>query len=75
LNEAWHHYWALLGLGDIHQKRGNVAAALKSYQASHALTERLAETNPDNAQWQRDLAISCGRIGDAQKVQGNLARR
>ena len=73
MNEAGPRYWALLGLGDIHQKRGNMAAALKSYQASHSITERLAETNPGNAGWQRDLAISCERIGAAQKAQGNLA--
>lgn len=33
----------------------------------------LAATEPGNARWQRDLAVSHGKIGDARRVQGNLA--
>ena len=35
-----------------------MAAALKSYQASLAIRERLAKSDPGNAGWQRDLSVS-----------------
>ena len=38
-------------------------AALTSYQASHDIFERLAAADPGNAGWQRDLALSYGRVG------------
>ena len=36
------------------------------------IRERLAATDPKNADWQRDLSVSQERIGDVQKVQGDL---
>jgi tetratricopeptide (TPR) repeat protein len=46
---------------------------LKSYRDGLATRERLAQSDPGNAGWQRDLSISYERIGDVQVAQGNLA--
>ncbi len=37
------------------------------------IRERLAKTDPSNAGWQSDLAISHKNIGGVQQAQGNLA--
>ena len=42
--------------------QGNLTDALQSFQASHAIFERLAETDPGHAGWQRDLAWSHWRL-------------
>ena len=34
--------------------------------------ERLAQADPNNAGWQRDLSVSYDSIGDVQVTQGNL---
>ena len=52
--------------------QGNLPAALTSYQASLAIRNRLAQSDPGNAGWQRDLSVSQDRIGDVQVAQGNL---
>ena len=60
-------------LGDHLIMLGDLAAALRSYQASHSIFERLAEADPANAGWQRDLSVSQDKIGDVQSAQGDLA--
>ena len=52
--------------------QGNLPAALSSYQAGLAIRERLAKSDPGNAGWQRDLAVSYDRVGDVQVAQGDL---
>jgi tetratricopeptide (TPR) repeat protein len=64
---------ALLDLGDVQQAQGDLAAALTSYRASHDIFERLAQADPGNAGWQRDLSVSHNKIGDVQQAQGDLA--
>ena len=59
--------------GDAWLARGNLAAALESYQASHAIRQQLSERDPANTQWQRDLSLSHEKFGDVQARQGNLA--
>jgi tetratricopeptide (TPR) repeat protein/pimeloyl-ACP methyl ester carboxylesterase len=71
-NQADYKYWARVGLADIWQKRGDLKAALKSYSDSLAIAERLAKSDPGNAGWQRDLAVSYEKIGDVQEAQGDL---
>ena len=36
------------------------------------IAERLAQADPGNAGWQRDLSVSYDRIGDVLEAQGNL---
>ena len=44
--------------------QGDLAGALASYRDSLAISERLAKSDPGNAGWQHDLAVSYDRIGD-----------
>jgi tetratricopeptide (TPR) repeat protein len=60
-------------LGNILLAQGNLAAALKLFQDSVAIAERLAKADPDNAAWQGDLAISLDKVGDVLTAQGNIA--
>jgi tetratricopeptide (TPR) repeat protein len=51
----------------------NVEPALKHYRAKSEIIERLAASDPSNAEWRRDLASSHGIIGEALHAQGNLS--
>jgi hypothetical protein len=42
-------------------------SALKSYRESLAIAERLAHSDPGNAGWQRDLAISYARLASVYR--------
>jgi tetratricopeptide (TPR) repeat protein len=59
-------------VGDALKAQGNLTDALKAYHDSLAIRERLAEADPNNAGWQRDLSVSSNTIGDVQVAQGNL---
>jgi tetratricopeptide (TPR) repeat protein len=52
--------------------QGDLPGALKSYRDSLAIFEHLAQSDPGNAGWQRDLSISYEKIGDVQVAQGDL---
>jgi hypothetical protein len=52
--------------------QGNLPAALASYQAGLAISDRLAKSDPGNAGWQSDLSLSYDNVGDVQAAQGNL---
>ena len=71
-DEPFYKFWARNGLGDILVKQGDLQAALKSYQESLAIAERLAASDPGNAGWQRDLLVSYNKVGDVLVAQGNL---
>ena len=69
-------YFSLLlafvcGLFWSHKERED--EALKSYQADLAIAERLAKSDPGNANWQRDLSVSYEKVGDVLVQQSNLA--
>ncbi len=55
---------ALNELGDIQTAQGDLPAALKSYQNSLAIAERLAQSDPGNAGWQRDLIVSYVKLSE-----------
>jgi tetratricopeptide (TPR) repeat protein len=50
-------------VGDVQQAQGDLAGALKSYQASLAIRQRLVALGPSNKQWQDDLQFVIARIG------------
>jgi hypothetical protein len=54
----------------VQVEQGDLAAALRSYQASLAIRERLAKADAGNAGWQRDLALSYGRMAIVEAQQG-----
>ena len=64
--------WALFGMGDIAQQRGDLGAALARYGEARALADRLAKADPGNAGWQRDLSVSYNKVGDVLVAQGQL---
>ncbi len=68
-----HIFWSRIGIVDVLVAQGNLADALVSYRAAMAIRERLAEDDPHNAGWQRDLSVSHNKIGDVLVAQGNLA--
>jgi tetratricopeptide (TPR) repeat protein len=54
-------------------QQSNLAEALEFYRLDNAIVERLASSDPGNADWQRDLSVSYNKIGDVLVAQGNLA--
>jgi hypothetical protein len=54
--------------------QGNLSAALKSYEAQHEIISRLAQSDPGNAKWQRDLSVSFAKLADVHKQSGDKAR-
>jgi eukaryotic-like serine/threonine-protein kinase len=57
----------------VQDAQGDFAAALASYQASLAIAERLAKSDPSNADWQRDVSLSYGRLGKVHAQRGARA--
>ena len=53
--------------------QGDLTAALQAYHDSLAIAERLARSDPSNADWQKDLALAHRKLGDVLDTQGNLA--
>ena len=43
--------------------QGNLPEALKAYRDGLAIRDRLAKSDPGNAGWQRDLAVSYAKLG------------
>ena len=68
-NKTW-VFWSRIGIGDIHQDRGDLASALDEYRTASKMAERLAEADPE---WQRGLAIVYGAIGDILMQQLHFA--
>jgi tetratricopeptide (TPR) repeat protein len=63
-------------IGDVLVAQGNLAPALDSYRASLAIFERLAQADPGNAGWQRDLIVSNVKLAEiaGQANEGAKAR-
>jgi hypothetical protein len=61
-------------IGDVLVAQGNLPEALKSHHDSLAIADRLARADSGNADWQRDLSLSRGRIADTLLKLG-AARR
>ncbi|MGH6869630.1 MAG: caspase family protein, partial [Methylocella sp.] len=51
----------------------DLAGALKSFSDGHAIIERLAKADPDDAVWQRELSLLFNEVGDVHVAQGDLA--
>src|SRR5262249_55844830 len=59
-------------VGNVQMAQGDLVGALRSYEASRAIAERLAKSDAGNADWQRDLSVSLEKVGDVQVAQGDL---
>ena len=62
-----------LHLPNVLRARGDLGSALASYRESLDVIDRLAKSNPSNADWQHDLSVSYQKIGYVQQAQGDLA--
>lgn len=61
-------------IGDVLEAGGNLTDALKTYQDSLAIRDRLAKADSNNADRHRDLAISQGRVAIVLAEQGDAPR-
>ncbi len=64
--------WLLGTTGDYLRERAALAEVLPLYERTRAIFERLAQADPDNTGWQRDLSVSFNKIGDVQRARGDL---
>lgn len=72
--EALHQRTAALSnIGNILRAKGHLNEGLAAYQAALAIAKRLAQQDPANAEWQRNLAFNHERIGDVRRAQGDFA--
>ncbi len=62
--------WCLKG--DWLDARGKTADANVAFRECLKISRRLAELDPGNAGWQRELAVAHGRMGGVLESQGNL---
>jgi hypothetical protein len=53
-------------MGDLYSALGQGEAAREAYLKSLQIIERVAQAEPDRADYQVDLAISLARIGSAE---------
>ena len=58
----------------MQQAQGDLKAALKSFSDSLAIGERLAQSDPGNADWQRDLSVSYAKLADAYSKSNETAK-
>ena len=59
-------------VGNAQVAQGNLPEALTSYQASLAIADRLAKSDPDNAGCQNDLSVSYDRVGAGQPQRSRV---
>jgi tetratricopeptide (TPR) repeat protein len=59
------------GQGDVLEAQGDGPGALRTYQEGLAIREVLAQRDPANTLWQRDLSVSKSKIGDVLVAQGD----
>jgi len=56
--------WNWIALGDLHVTTGALRPALDAFRRGAWVADHLAQADPGNAGWQRDLATSNERLGD-----------
>ncbi len=69
--QDFYKYAALVTLGDIKVRRGDLDGALSSYRDAVSFIDRLAKSDPSNAEWQRDLSVSYNKVGGLQEARGD----
>ena len=62
-------------IGDTQRAQGDLAGALKSYQAGMAIRQRLAASDPSNSEWQTDVAVLAWNIGTLKGSPQTAAER
>ena len=64
--------WFNFSLHDALANTADLATRQSLLQATRIAQQRLAESDPANAVWQRDLSVSFSKVGDLATAQGNL---
>jgi tetratricopeptide (TPR) repeat protein len=59
-------------VGEMLVAQGNLPEALKSFRDGLAIRDRLAQADPGNAGWQRDLSVSYAKLANAYRTAGQL---
>ncbi len=59
--------------GGVLRAQGDLSGALSAFQASLAVIQRLAASDPSDAGWQSDLSVIHDHLGDVLSAQGDLA--
>ena len=59
-------------IGDVLVAQGEGGAALAAYGSGMAIAERLAAADPGNAEWQRDLIVSCVKLAEAEPATARV---
>ena len=62
-------------VGRVLQAQGQLEAARAAFAESLAISRRLAELDPSNARWQRDLAVAHSKVGGVLQARGASWRR
>ncbi len=62
-------------IGDVQSAQGDLGGALKAYQDSLAIGQKLAAQDPGNAGWQRDLSVSFEQDRRRAEREGRSGRR
>ena len=57
---------ALDKIGYLKLSANDSAGALAAYEESLAITRRLADTDPNDINWQRDIAVGLNKMGDVK---------
>jgi Flp pilus assembly protein TadD len=57
-------------IGDVLGAQGDLAGAVRAYADSFAIRERLAKSDPENAEWQADLAATYRKLGRLSAALG-----
>ena len=58
-------------MGNVLRDQGDLAGALAAYRESLQVRRRLAEADPSNAGWQRDLSVSLTLMANLLEAQGD----
>ncbi len=65
---------ALDKIGYLKLRPRTASGALAAYEESLAITRRLADTDKNNAVWQRDIAVGLNKMGDVKFFAGDDAK-
>ncbi|HQX50888.1 MAG TPA: hypothetical protein PLR25_13325 [Planctomycetaceae bacterium] len=60
---------SFIKLGELATAQGNLPEAQRLYGESLCIAQRLAESDPGNAEWQRDLWASYWRVANVMEPQ------
>ena len=63
----------ILQTGDTLKARGKLEQAITKYQQGIAVFKQLAESDPSNANWQRDLSVSYEKLAGVYQKQDKIA--